>query len=118
MFSGKRLGVCGILVAAAFLGGCANRGASMRIVNETSESILLEPMVRTAFLSRPLAQIGLGPGEEWTQAMDSEGGAWVRGRCVGPSVLTARTGPRGAWGPGTAGAPQGSGAAHGHQADS
>lgn len=89
MFSGKRLGVCGILVAAVFMGGCANRGASMRIVNETSESILLEPMVKTAFLSRPLEQIELGPGEEWQQSWDLERGSWVLVRFVRPSDINS-----------------------------
>ncbi len=89
MFSGKRVFVCGIVVTAVILGGCANRGATVHIVNETSELIVLEPMVKTAFLSKPMDRIELGPGEEWQQSWDLERGSWVLVRFIRPSDINS-----------------------------
>lgn len=78
-----------MLVAAVFLGGCANQGASIHVVNETSEPILLEPMVKTAFLSKPMERIELAPGEEWQQSWDLERGSWVLVRFMRPSDINS-----------------------------
>lgn len=89
MISGKQIGMCGILLVAAMTGGCAKPDASIHIVNDTSEPLLLEPAVKSAFLSRPLEQVELAPGEEWQQSWDLTQGSWVLVRFVRPDDINS-----------------------------
>jgi hypothetical protein len=88
MFSGKPIGLAIILVSA-FAGGCANRDASLHVVNQTNEPIVLEPVVKTAFLSKPLEKVQLAPGQEWDQSWALERGSWVLVRFVRPDDINS-----------------------------
>lgn len=66
-------GTCGLIL----LGGCAQRSATMRVVNETQEPIVLKPAVKTSFISHTQDEIELAPGEEWAHSWDLERGSWV-----------------------------------------
>ncbi len=79
MFSTKAIG--------AFTGGCATPDASLHVVNETDEPIVLEPVVKTAFLSKPLERVELAPGQVWEQTWALEQGSWVLVRFMRPEDI-------------------------------
>lgn len=85
MRAASRLSGC-VLVAGmiALIGGCAEPMATMRVINETQEAIILRPSINTAFISRPESPVELAPGQEWVHTWTLDRHAWVLVRFMRP----------------------------------